>query len=1448
MIKASNKLASLLHRLGAGRRVRFDAFAGTGAPSSTPAVSRVQLRTAAGKLTNLRVTTKLSGVAITLIASLSLLFTGTALAAAPTVVSEFTSPTAKPSEEANLEATVNPGEEPAGETTECHFQYGKTSVTEHEEECAQGNALEGGELGVSVNVKGLHAGTTYIYRVVLKNTSGKIEGGEEKVTTLPVPSTEVPSPIGASTATFKGTLTPLNATVPSEYFFVYNVGEELVCTGEPSTSAESAGIGSTVAHVSTAVTGLEPHQKYTVCLLSTNTLGNYEEDPAPKYFETLPAPPKIDAQSAGVNSTEATLSAQVNPNNENTKYKFEYSTTESNKKLTGTIVTINGAAELSGGTDQTAEAATGAVLEAGKTYYYRVVAANEQSEKEPHPAEGEVQSFTTTPTPTTASVTAIAANTATFNGHLTPLNPTTAAQYHFDYKLSGSECTGESETAAGEAGKGTGAASEATPVTGLAPDRLYTVCFVTSNASGSQVGPPVTFRTLPETHTTDVTSSSATLHAVLDPEGGPTSYRFEYGTSTAYTSQTAEGSVEASSSVTVEAHVQELSPSAVYHFRVSATNAAPETIASVDKTFTTQSSATAFALPDDRQYELVSPPNKHGALIEPLPFEGVVEAAAHGGTFTYLTFNPTESEPQGYETRVQVLAARGGGGVWSNQDIETPHDVATGVSVGLSQEYQVFSPDLSQALIIPQGEFTPLSGEEVAPQASENTVYLRANATCQATPATCYTPLVTKANTPPGTEIEGKTVARGEGAGLGGITKSLVKFVGATPDLSHVLLQTERRSSNEPAPAPALIAGAPEESLYEWAGGQLQLVSVLPAGEGGGPVGHVKFGGGPVSVSGTETRNAISADGSRVIWSTEHSEDGKENGALYMSDTAGGTTETVRLDLPEAECLAKSTCGAVGKYGPDAHENEEVTKPQFDMASSDGSEVFFTDLRQLTADSRAGIGEYAETATEDPDLYVCRMVEVEVAGHKQLKCDLTDLTVDSNPDGEPAAVQGAVLGASGGGSYVYFVANGVLGDGAEHGATPGDCNSIGHLSPQEKESLECNLYVDHYNGSEWEAPRFIATVSGADDPDWRYQRLEGHTSRVSPNGRYLAFSSQRSLTGYDNTDLNEQPTKMEEKEGVAPGMKVKHHDEEVYLYDAETGRTSCASCAPTGARPVGVESMGKLTRSIAIGEAAAWEKGTLLAADIPGWESFELRRGVYQPRYLSDSGRLFFNSDDPLVPDDVNGTWDVYQYEPEGDGTCTAATSSGSSTYEPAGTVDAEGHDVQLGAGCTSLISSGESAQESAFLDASESGGDVFFLTAGQLAPADVDHAYDVYDAHECGAEGVPCTTAPEVPPPCTTEASCKPAPEPQPSIYGAPSSATFNGPGNLAPPPPAVVKPKTPAQLKAEKLAKALKSCKKDKKKSKRQKCEKTAHKKYAAKATVKKAKRASTDRRTSR
>jgi hypothetical protein len=122
----------------------------------------------------------------------------------------------------------------------------------------------------------------------------------------------------------------------------------------------------------------------------------------------------------------------------------------------------------------------------------------------------------------------------------------------------------------------------------------------------------------------------------------------------------------------------------------------------------------------------------------------------------------------------------------------------------------------------------------------------------------------------------------------------------------------------------------------------------------------------------------------------------------------------------------------------------------------------------------------------------------------------------------------------------------------------------------------------------------------------------------------------------------------------------------------------------------------------------------------------------------------------------------------------------------------------------------------------------VFFLTSAKLSPLDGDAARDVYDAHVC-TSAEPCITFPDVAsPPCTTEASCKASPTPQPSIFGAPASATFQGPGNPSPPPPVKPKPKTAAQIKAEKLAKALKACHAKKNKAKRKACEKQARKKY--------------------
>ena len=183
-------------------------------------------------------------------------------------------------------------------------------------------------------------------------------------------------------------------------------------------------------------------------------------------------------------------------------------------------------------------------------------------------------------------------------------------------------------------------------------------------------------------------------------------------------------------------------------------------------------------------------------------------------------------------------------------------------------------------------------------------------------------------------------------------------------------------------------------NLYEWSEGQLQLVNVLP---------------GPGAVLGEEQAgrsgglHAISNNGSVVFFT--------DQGNLYARVDG---TSTIQID-------AVSSGGTESGGG------------RFQIASGDGLRVFFTDNRRLTGDSTAKPGDVS-------DLY-----EYDLENGQ-----LSDLTVQ-DPHG--ADVQ-RVLGASEDGSYVYFVANGVLAPGASLGHSCAVYISGGG-------ARTCNLYVWH---------------------------------------------------------------------------------------------------------------------------------------------------------------------------------------------------------------------------------------------------------------------------------------------------------------------------------------------------------------------------------------------------
>ncbi len=567
----------------------------------------------------------------------------------------------------------------------------------------------------------------------------------------------------------------------------------------------------------------------------------------------------------------------------------------------------------------------------------------------------------------------------------------------------------------------------------------------------------------------------------------------------------------------------------------------------------------------------------------------------------------------------------------------------------------------------------------LSPEASEQAPYLRENIE----PAT-YRPLVTAkegyANVPEGTVFGG-----------GGSGRSPVAIRAADPALTHPVLRSE----------PPLVAGAEAGALYQWNQGQLAPVSELPESEGGAVV-DADAGAGIGSV-----HNAVSEDGSRVFWGTGESV-GRNLTGLYVRDTAGQTSG--RLDL---------VAGGSG---------EGESSPAFAGASADGSVVFFSDSQRLTADASPADPFGAHTL----DLYRCEVGPVEGG---TLGCTSpVDVSAPLEDSGERAEVIGTVPGQSEDGARVYFFARGVL-DSAPNEV--GDSATAG----------EPNLYF----WEEGQGTRFIATISPRDGADWGSPAIglpdkAGVESKLSasasPDGRFLAFMSERSLTGYDNRDAKSD-------EAV----------EEVFRYDASEDRLDCISCNPSGASPEGKLANPTGQAAIRADNQDNWSK-RWVGAVLPAAQESEITVGLafHRPRVVHNNGRVFFNAIDPLVSADANGEWDVYQYEPTGTGDCTSS-SEGAAIARSAG-------------GCVSLLSSGTAEEEASFVDASEGGDDVFFITPARLSVTDEDEELDVYDTR---VNGVPATLP--VINECLGEA-CQAAPNPPNDP--TPNSASFHGAGNV--------------------------------------------------------------------
>jgi DNA-binding beta-propeller fold protein YncE len=239
---------------------------------------------------------------------------------------------------------------------------------------------------------------------------------------------------------------------------------------------------------------------------------------------------------------------------------------------------------------------------------------------------------------------------------------------------------------------------------------------------------------------------------------------------------------------------------------------------------------------------------------------------------------------------------------------------------------------------------------------------------------------------------------------------------------------------------------------------------------------------------------------------------------------------------------------------------------------------------------------------------------------------------------------------------------------------------------------------------------------------------------------------------------------------------------ELYRYEAPSRRLLCVSCAPSGA---------PMTSGADFGEQTTF------------FLSYNGDEHLFLTHSLSDDGkRVFFDTKQALVPEDTDGATDVYEWEASGEGSCRSENEDG---------------------GCIYLISTGRSPDGSVFGDASPSGNDVFFRARQSLVAQDQDYNADLYDARVGGGiasqnqlPATPCAGEE-----CRGEAS-------SPPLFGAPSSATLSGAGNLTSPAPiSAAKPKAKPLTRAQKLARELKGCER-RPKNRRTSCDVQARKKY--------------------
>lgn len=662
--------------------------------------------------------------------------------------------------------------------------------------------------------------------------------------------------------------------------------------------------------------------------------------------------------------TTAHVSGTVDPKDNETFWYFEYQTEGGGWNFGGPFSSI---AAGEGPTEVDFDL-TG--LTPGKEYEVRLVAANffdpEVFSAEPNPT------FTTeavqAPTVSIDPVAAITASGADFSGTVDPNAPKDASEtdeaeegafqssWHFDCVPDCGFLSGEPIAA------DDGPAPVTAQVTGLEPNTEYTVTLHASNAGGTGEASE-TFTTEPAAPAIDslsvskVTSEDATLKAKLNPGGAATSWRFEWvseaefeanGFANADKAPVPDASVGSGKApVAIAETVFGLKPGTEYRFRVVAANVAG----------TTESAAKAFQtfglakppqqgefpgqgfLPDERAWELVSPPQKLGSDVLAISSRtrasaGESAALPAGVTFTSLG---GFGDVQGMGVAAEYLAQRTGvpgTNGWATHAISPKQESLTFGAVARSLEpfYEgLMAEDLSQGLF---RSWSPLTD---APNVAEiPNLYAREDLR---TPGEGTYRLVSDSVSP---------LSLPDPAFAPPIRP---RATGVSEDFEHVLFESDFPLTSD------AVGNYPK--LYKTDGSTPRLVAV-------GPCTHSSLLPGQCSAAGLGARSlkytprVLSTDGSRAIFTAPVNTFGAIGG---ISPRPGIASRIFQLDdrgtvpLPDDATVQVS---ASEKPTPD------LTQPaEYQLAATDGDRVFFLSSEQLTEKPGSGLYMWDRQDTDE---------------------------------------------------------------------------------------------------------------------------------------------------------------------------------------------------------------------------------------------------------------------------------------------------------------------------------------------------------------------------------------------------------------------------------------------------------------------------------------------------